>query len=893
MSKKALAIYTVEESHLRKLPRNSEIEGCQPLALCLYEKARLESNDGNQISATADLNSLFDVYQHSLTERTRSAIENVPGFFPNENDVKLALSQLEKSQPIARAPYANALPFGAQPEVDANNHELSIELKLPEAQRCFTAIKNADKTNAENIANALVSSYRNEVPMPRFATVRQNLFCTLIRIARSFADHGWYQTADALLTKLRESLNSKNMNRGAFTTASTMITAESLYNASKSNNAKSRWLEKSRSIAMAYHYADEPKRATFFITEAIRTNGQLAVGESPSRDPETDNFMLFMNAACIYAADTDSNFLDALKFVDRAFHYKNYDINDRTVGAVVEFSEICKGRGNFADSIAVLEKAKSNGTSKNINLKNKLYSTLDQQLAKQLTASGKSAEASKILLGITERDWKHSSPDDILFVAKQLETEKNYREAAKYYELMTRRELYPRHANNDDIRIYLRKAIECALKVSDFDQSELVGYYIKLADQVANTDLPASISLREKAILLIKNSDPRKAEQLFCCAFQRKEIVDRSLNTKLLTGQAKEASEAMQLAEMNKAVALAEQNKSPSTIMYLLALARLEATLHANDKAYEHARKAIATYSSSSNEAQFAGQALPAGIYPAPLTDETFRLSALLFDDAFARVSAQFGASSIQAQAQQAHAFQFYVANKKFAEAEKTLDKILRTNLGQGVYQIPNHDMFVCGYGAYPLNSSFEVIGMIEGTADPKIKEGLPFAVITLTKLLTAERKQFPADDRRIGLTLARLGSIYSAQGENARADTTYGEAMVILRKYEPLMFVLGVVGTDYIDVLTKVGKKDVIERLEDEKIEEAKERAERYRGANKAQAEIPLESRSLSELRKLFEDSKARGTYLNETESFMSRLCEWHARSMTISWLQTFASNA
>jgi len=129
---------------------------------------------------------------------------------------------------------------------------------------------------------------------------------------------------------------------------------------------------------------------------------------------------------------------------------------------------------------------------------------------------------------------------------------------------------------------------------------------------------------------------------------------------------------------------------------------------------------------------------------------------------------------------------------------------------------VPNHDVTGCRFGPIPLESSLEVIQMIENAAAHTVTStDNRFALTVFEKLLAAERRQFGDDDRRVALTLVCVARAHSAAGEYAKADEVYRTALPILKKYEAMMWILSSINPDYFKVLRQVNKQSEIDKIE------------------------------------------------------------------------------
>jgi len=854
-NEKALLIYKAQEKRFRRQIRKIPMfPYCQPLAECLYRKARLEALKGDAQDSANDLNAVASYLKETIPPRQYALLDRLPLYFPTPSDVATAQLGLQRAKPIAPSLAPQTSPLCETPgDFDSAGQPVSLDLQFSAAQKCFEATKQSKRKDAEGLANQLLDAYKNQAPMERFAPVRQNLFCTILRVARAFADRRWFDTSDNLLDQLSKATKGKSFHGPALEVADAMIAAEKLYNDAAEGTKSDllwktfqltyhltdrptvivtfprrdwEWRERLRLLAMGYYYADEPKRAKFFITRALDTDLQKdSVESNPLTSKSSEQFLLFVNSACISAKSEE--FASADKFMQQAFsgpYIKDPDSN----AAILEAAAIYSRRGHTEQAIAFLEKAVRNSTGDSQTWRcAESDAQINALLAKLLNSVGKTSESVKVREKSIADFPDYVRHSDYALVAESLEKDNKFSDAAKYYEIAAK-DRARGCASQPQSAKYLQKAIECATKAKDFDHKTLANLYIKMSGQVPPSSLSESLQLREKALALTDDSDPEKPNMLSINAYLRRAIREQnSSSTEGTTASATSTPSTEELNAANEAARLAVQDNLQDASEYLMRLATLEAQLNKIDLAVQHGRQAIAAYSSKDPKAQTPGQILPGYGLPGALATAGARDKAkLLFNESVKRVKDVKGPTSMAAQAQLAHLFDFYASGKEYAKADEILDEILRTDLGQGVYSVPNHDMIICRMGPQPLESSLEVIGMIEGTAERTVKPNdCTFAMSVLNKLLATERRQFSPEDRRVGLTLVQKARAYSIAGQYSKANEVYDEVLPILKKYEPFMFVLSNINPGYFDVLRKVNKQAEIDKIEDEQLAEQRGR--------------------------------------------------------------------
>ena len=94
-----------------------------------------------------------------------------------------------------------------------------------------------------------------------------------------------------------------------------------------------------------------------------------------------------------------------------------------------------------------------------------------------------------------------------LLAAGLCEQSKDYANAAKYYSEAAK---YGGGASNQQSEEFLRKAVTCANRAPSFDKSALAKIYVELSSILERHDLAEGLSLREKAVALLSDSDPEK-----------------------------------------------------------------------------------------------------------------------------------------------------------------------------------------------------------------------------------------------------------------------------------------------------------------------------------------------------------------------------------------------
>lgn len=832
---KSLSLYTNYAEKLRPKPESEyTFTSSQPLAYALYCKARLEAAIGKRNQAKADLDSITAIFKANFSPAQMAVLDRVPGIFPRPKDVVRAKAALTQSLPVPHEPITTPFVFHLPSDYMAFPATASITLQFPNAVKCFEAIQNGNQKAAEELASILLHSFESQSPDSNDPQ-RQNLFSTLMRFARTFSDRGWYESSDKVLTRLREINRANSMNIGSIEVADALVDAELVYNAHCSGqNLKNRWetfqqtyhlsdkdnavvpherrkdyswTERLRMLAMAYHFAEEPKRAKFFIMEAVEPTQEIKM-LSTCQSQTDEAFLLMMDAACILAAANEMSACDS--YIQKALS-EPFRSNRYTNSAIIETAKVLAEKSETAKAISLLKAGMSAKDGYDFHETRK---KMDSLMAELLNRSGNISESAKVLEDSITRH-PHSIPGTECFaLAKSFEDKQDFLKALKFYELAAGTHGM---ANEQSLEAS-RKAVECALKIKGLDDKKLCDAYLALAGKLEfKNSHKESLAAREKALALMKDSDPRKPSLLSVNAYIRNQLRKEALGVRGPALDAPSPPTPDQLSSAREAARLASQNNLPDASHYWLRLAMFEAELKQVDQAVEHALRGIAAYSRKDPAATNPEQIFRYD----PVSRELAEVGALdkgklLFKEAIKKVEEVMGAGSIEAQAQMAQYFEFLASHKQFADAEALLDAFLKTDLKQGHYSPPNYDVTVCRMGPPSLDSSLESIEVIQEAANATVTStDNTFALKVLDKLLQEERKQFGNDDRRVALTMVCIARAHSKRGEYSQAESVYRNALNILKIYEPMVHVMNVVNPDFYDVLRQLKKYPEIKIFE------------------------------------------------------------------------------
>ncbi|MEZ4545608.1 MAG: hypothetical protein R3C24_17135 [Cyanobacteriota/Melainabacteria group bacterium] len=147
---------------------------------------------GDEVRQAKDLEAIEQAYS-TLSTKQKSLLDKLPEYFPSYRHIEKARVALASSSPIAAPPKVNS--FSNQHSY-VNEGAPSYNLHFPLALRCVLSIKENKRLVAEDLASQLVKAYDKSSEFKPYQNIRQNLFCTCLLVARSFADHGWLDSAN-------------------------------------------------------------------------------------------------------------------------------------------------------------------------------------------------------------------------------------------------------------------------------------------------------------------------------------------------------------------------------------------------------------------------------------------------------------------------------------------------------------------------------------------------------------------------------------------------------------------------------------------------------------------------------------------------------------------------
>ncbi|HEY9731977.1 MAG TPA: hypothetical protein V6C89_08695 [Drouetiella sp.] len=831
---KALELYSTAIEKLRNPSYPPNFYGTQQIAFGLYSRARLEAKVGKRDAAEKDLEAIKTTYR-VLTAKQQSLISKIPELFPNFVDAENALSALKKSGAISPPPavtsYMNQDPFIESGSLPA------FKQTLQNAKLCHSMITANKKAEADSAVKKLLVAYNDSDP-PRAYSVRQNLFSTILHMARLCSDHGWYDESNRILSSLESAAKNKIQAVPPDDIGWSMISAEKIYNAAAMSGGKdpgeSLWLainpgirapnglslaDRLSVLAKIYCLAEEQKRAKLFIDHAIKdidtANGVYGTNAAAKQA------VIYMNAAFIYARQSD--FRNAENFSKLAFSSSKRLTNDLAL-ALSDAADALSSQGKVEAAISIIEQASK---MENASGPRMYESNFARKLAELYAKNGQVAKAVPVIANSLGVNGKISSSQDYALAAQLSEQSKDFAAAAKFY--YEAGKLYGTGLTNDQRESMLRKSIDCASKVNNFDKYVLAKTYRELSNVMSSKGTSVALPLLEKSASLMPDSAQEKPEVLSSLSYLRADskraVQQTGISKAGLTDELNAADYELRKVPAQQAAELASKNGLANAGDFWLRLARLEVQAKHIDEAVAATRKAIASYRVANVKSHMFSQLIDADIplslakIGAPDKAET------ILREAQKQVDTAAGNGSLQSQVQLCHHFVYLYSQKLYSQADAVLDKLLNTNLNQGHYAPPNHNHFACRFGGpYPVESTKEVLDKLldvisSGTAGTDTLH----EVHALNKILDAEKRQFGSDDYRVASVFLKIARVYSSANQNDEAYKNFMAALNIMHRYESLTYVMLNLGSEFPGVMQKLNKQSELEKLEAQKIEEQK----------------------------------------------------------------------
>ncbi|MCA0313995.1 MAG: hypothetical protein LCH63_09175 [Candidatus Melainabacteria bacterium] len=787
-----------------------------------YCKARLEAELGLFAAAENELSSLKDSIA-KLPDKQRQLLDRLPAFFPRLADLDSALLSVAKHKVPAAPPSLKPTSLTFDYPADTSGLVLARDAQLLIEQRKFDQVKV--KTNK------LVSKFADSRAAKAGQAIRQNYFSTCLHLARKLTDCGQLKQSQELLNELKQVCMVKQDLDYDHDISLPMIASELAYinykktadpdwqgfwtamqgtpragleqSASKQASSKDFSAEDSRSnnlrhLAVAFHQAGETKRATLFIDGALQ--------QAEKRPDANGLSLLYTDAARIYACQGDFSLVRTL--CTKALAYKP-DIDERVANSLVELCQTLDSRGRTQEALEILL-----GYEKVISLDARAWicGPIDREKALLYMRLGNNLAALSSLKQ-TFQDDEILSPRDSLLYAQISERLGDSPAAARAYLNAVGPTCTLSESEKEKI---IKKAIDLCRSSSKLDAPLLSRAYLELSGLEYERNAELSLSLREKACQLLSDSDKEKPRLLESIVWLKGYLAEKqnSVGYKNIDKQRADRLLRERILFAKRALDLALRQRKGDAVHYYLALALLEVQAGLVDAAINHARQAIETYNSEYANCAKYEYLIDCRLPYALVAAGRSALAASILDEAQSRVDSCAGLGSLPAQIQMMHRFRFCMGQNDFLQAEQILNKFLETDLNQGHYAPPEHNVHICrAPGDYPVEASqnlvvnlFDVIRSASGQATGSLKLRM------LEKILAAQKKQFEPNDYRIALTQCALGAYLQSSGFNDKAVVVLQSAMETMHLYENMHYISEKVNPAYFAALEKLHRHSEIE---------------------------------------------------------------------------------
>ncbi len=274
----------------------------------------------------------------------------------------------------------------------------------------------------------------------------------------------------------------------------------------------------------------------------------------------------------------------------------------------------------------------------------------------------------------------------------------------------------------------------------------------------------------------------------------------------ILSARATEQSSAEFKVKENEALTESDWNE--------LALNEMQAGL--TSKGLEHERKAMQMYSlkdaagCTSSALGYLGDRVIGTLTP----DHSAEAEKLLVD-AVERTKTVTGTKSVFTQAQIGDLFVFYVHQKNYNAALKTLDQALDFDLSTG--PTPSQALRINQNirGRVRPHTSVGVIHMILLAIQEVEKTEPAFSITAVEKVLKAQEPYLTANDERLVEPLGALADAYFQAKKYKEADGYYSQAYKIAERYHPeSAFAVHQCGQNFLANLKEVGRSEEADRL-------------------------------------------------------------------------------
>lgn len=824
---KARAIYQSQlkawqkdlEGEKKEQPTNLSLVRCGQFTSAMYNMARLAAVTKDTISAQGYLDKVDEFYKKSLNPSQVVLLNQLPLYFPRPIDIEVARTSLGSSGTIP----------ACRPEPLRTKDMLcSTRDYFRTVSSCFDAIESSHEEAACEELKKLLEAYRQQpIHIPEFSESPNHsnsvehsrrsgpkLYSGILTLARAFADKGWYESSDKLLTSLRRALKEKYREPGSTTTREAMLVAELAYNAEKQKKlAAPHWGEletyldgpgagvlarRLRLLGLCYHYANENKRAKFFLNGAQQLMTDISLSAKPNLPNDQlvlEQALLNLDLACTSAVEQD--FVSADAYLEKS-KAKPFKIDQSYAGTTVNLARLyCRG-GQPDKAIRMLEEARllMNNSEANVSSSK----ALEVSLAQIYFAQGKYENS---FLAATNAEKIHGAQyntDVTLLAAMSAEKLGDFANAAKYF-FDTRRPVsrsgLPRFEADYNPNFWQRGFASLKMPITK-NEKLAVEVCLREANKgfVNTMDIAA---LYQRALELTVDSDPRKVQML-----------DKllQLEDSLPVDSNRKAPEE-KIAMARHSAELAEKSNPGGNTSGWLKLACYEAKYNRIEDAIQHARLAFEKYNSSSLRST-------TGLFPAyglayllavagrgETAEELMQLAA-------SKVREVDGAGSAALQIQETSYLEYLIHQKKYELAKLQVDHILAAFTAR-----PTVDQT-----SRAPNISTALWQSLRCLAVESIhSENCDFAIYLLKKSLEKFQKELPASDRQISSTLRAIAHSYYLVGNFDLAYLCYQKYIACASEQEQEKWTLWPMKTEYAEILERLGKKSELKQLQQKEL--------------------------------------------------------------------------
>jgi len=861
----AETIYTTQSAcWLKKIERSPslKLEDLQAATEALYCRARLAARTGNYKSAATLLESALKLLRAHTSEAQQQRLNNLPLYFPKPREISLALERAQKHQLLLDVPTLAV-------EKTARDIFATVDL-------FYRALSKRNSKEAQQASSSLLQRYLAQ-PQAVAANqgwraydqrhrlrARQNLYLINLSIARKLADLGKFQLSNNVILTLQHSLRHKQSGPDSIKAQELFLNAELVFNQAQQKKqnqvlrAKSAsepllWRLPLRLLAMSYHYAGEQSRAQHFIdfalVQAERRGEKGGDKERDKRDsgadisgPTGEASLLNLDAACIYASN--QNYSHAQKYFEKSMKQCQAP-SEELVATAVELAYIYKHQNKVEKALDVVEK-----------LEARIKSPSDPEVLKK-------ADLLLAEIYFEKHCWKEAldaatratkcktlrSMEPYYIAGKSAEKLGDFATAAwNYFDAPSYGSESGLPLFSPDTSVFFREAAFSAkgIPISE-KQPELIATYLKAAEEYS-TDSYSALVLCERALSLMGEDDAARPSLLIRIC-KLKYTMDSS---------AKVLQENILLSKL--AAELASHKKLPDASKYWLTLACYEAQSGLVEAATEHGRLAISRFDKTDPAFLHIQQILPPFGLTYLLKKHGARAQAeQLLQEAVERVNSIAGKGSLEAQAQMASQFEYYLQDKNFAKADEILRTILSSNCSQ--QHLAESKSFEPDYIRDPQNylpgnpilkSSKQVLSKICNAIVESVRStDCSFAQEALKQILHKQEAEQPQGYQELVSTWAAIARTYVRAEDTASAYDAYQMLFSQYLKLHPEKLKPNFYPFEYLELLTSMHKqqeRDAIEQereLGTEKYSE-EQKIERAKAAAAAKAKLDAKNKAV-----------------------------------------------